>query len=296
MPRNGSNIYSKPAGTTAIAATTIESAKYNTVIDDLVTDANTVRPIVAGGTAASTAAGALTSLGAQPVDADLTAIAALTSAANKLPYATGAGTWALADLTAAGRAIIDDADAAAQLTTLGVSAFVQTLLNDADRAAFFATLGGITTWATQVATTAGTAFDFTGVPSWATEIIVQFDNVSLSDTDNYLVQLGTAGGPVSTGYISVSGTIDTTSVAQVNSTAGFILYAGAGGDGASGHVMLTRSGATNRWVSSHHMLRGSVKANVGGGFVDLGATLTRIRVTRTGANTFDAGLLNIGWR
>lgn len=55
----------------------------------------------------------------QPLDTDLTAIAALTSAANKVPYSTGAGTWALADFTAAGRALMDDADAAAQLVTLG---------------------------------------------------------------------------------------------------------------------------------------------------------------------------------
>lgn len=47
--------------------------------------------------------------GTQPLDADLTAIAALTSAANKVPYATGAGTWAMADLTAAGRTVIGGA-------------------------------------------------------------------------------------------------------------------------------------------------------------------------------------------
>jgi len=39
----------------------------------------------------------------QPLDSDLTAIAALTSAANKVPYATGAGAWALADFPAAAR-------------------------------------------------------------------------------------------------------------------------------------------------------------------------------------------------
>jgi hypothetical protein len=39
----------------------------------------------------------------QALDTDLTAIAALTSAANKVPYATGAGAWAMADFTATGR-------------------------------------------------------------------------------------------------------------------------------------------------------------------------------------------------
>lgn len=124
MPRDGSGIYSKPANSTASPNTTIESAKYNTVIDDLVTDANTDRPIVAGGTGASSAADARTSLGVaigsdvQAFDVDLAAIAGLTSAADKIPYFSGSGTAALADLSAFGRTLIDDAAAANARTTL----------------------------------------------------------------------------------------------------------------------------------------------------------------------------------
>lgn len=127
MPRDGSGILSAPAGTTATAGTPIESAKYNAFVNDWVADGNTARPIVAGGTGATTAGAALAALGGQPLDAGLTSIAGLTTAADRMIYTTAADTYAVATLTAAGRALLDDADAAAQLVTLGAQASDATL-------------------------------------------------------------------------------------------------------------------------------------------------------------------------
>ncbi len=73
MARNGSGVYSKPAGTTAVSGELIEASPFNSVIDDIVNDLNLDRPIVAGGTGGSTAAAARSNLGVPHLLAGMTA-------------------------------------------------------------------------------------------------------------------------------------------------------------------------------------------------------------------------------
>jgi hypothetical protein len=89
-----------------------------------------------GGISATTVPAAIAELDTekQPIDAGLTSIAGLTTAADKMIYATAADTYAVADLTSAGRAILDDADNAAQRVTLGLEIGVDVQAYDADTA------------------------------------------------------------------------------------------------------------------------------------------------------------------
>jgi len=121
----------------------------------------------------------------------------LPTAADKYIYGTGVGVWAEGDITAAGRAILDDASAGAQLTTLGVSTYAQTLLDDANAAAARATLvnsAGPEFISSQDASS-DTSLDFTGFDATkydSYEFVLS--GVAMSDNEGLKIRTSTTGG------------------------------------------------------------------------------------------------------
>ena len=143
-----------------------------------------------------------------------------------------------------------------------------------------------------VSTASGTAFDFTGLPSDTVKISLNFSGVSLSGTDNMLVQLGDSGGFETTGY-SGAGTGTTGSGGgTVANSSGFIVRVAIAAELMSGTMTFEKVSGTNEWIASHS-LGGVGTSAFGGGAKTLSDVLTQVRLTRTGTNTFDAGSVSL---
>jgi hypothetical protein len=147
--------------------------------------------------------------------------------------------------------------------------------------------------ATAVASTSGTAIDFTNIPAWVEKITVMFQGTSLSSTANLLVQLGTGSTTYTTsGYIS-TGNAATGGGNSINSsTTGFVMVVGTAARVTSGHMVITNISG-NIWVSSHVAKSDTSTLLSGAGDVSLGAVLTAVRITSNSTDTFDAGTVNI---
>jgi hypothetical protein len=155
---------------------------------------------------------------------------------------------------------------------------------------------GVITSGTPVATTSGTAIDFTGIPSWVKRITVMLNGVSTNGSSPVRLQAG-SGTVQASGYSGYNLQYSNTSIAGSNVSAGFDLSV-ASGEGSSatriGSVVFTLLSG-NTWVANGTIgLSNTIYGSTVSGSVTLSGTLDRIRLTTVnGTDTFDAGSVNI---
>lgn len=107
MPRNGSGVYSLPAGLPLNGETSDATDDIRTPFSDIETDMNTARPIVAGGTGATSASAARTNLGLA-IGTDVQAYSAALASWAGVTRASGFDTFVATPSSANLRALLSD--------------------------------------------------------------------------------------------------------------------------------------------------------------------------------------------
>lgn len=157
----------------------------------------------------------------QPIDADLTAIAALGyTSGTYIITKTAADTWALNSITAAGLAILDDAAASDQRTTLGLG--TAATQNTSTSGANVPLMNGANTWsALQTFSVAGAAGSFINTTDAAANqtLTIESDRATPANGDSVYVDFklsDSAGNQDTFGRIRVYGPDVTTTAEDGN--------------------------------------------------------------------------------
>ncbi len=158
--------------------------------------------------------------------------------------------------------------------------------------------GDSITLETPVATTSGTAIDFTGIPAWVKRITVMFQGVSINASSAAMIRLGDSGGIETTGYVAYGAVVGGAATASAIASSGFILgNTTLASYEYSGSVTFSLlSSATNTWVVAGLLGSPTQRVNLISGHKSLSATLDRVRITTSGGSaTFDLGNINISY-
>jgi hypothetical protein len=148
--------------------------------------------------------------------------------------------------------------------------------------------------------TSGTTVPFTAIPSWVKRITMLLNEVSISGTDSFMVQIG-SGSYVATGYVGYFGYLSGTNLvgSAVGTTTGFFVGAFAASTQTLSGTIILNNITGNIWSYTSTSVRNSGTAAQNGvttsvyAPLSLSGALDRIQLTVSGTNTFDAGSVNI---
>lgn len=135
--------------------------------------------------------------------------------------------------------------------------------------------------------------DFTSIATNWTKIEVLFDNISTSNVNNILLQVGTSSGFIESGYDSHSAGIGSTAINGTTNGAGFGCRINGDNHTVTGAYTLTKfsTGGTNVMVlsnlSANRVDNDSSMYGRGHIEIDTSTGIDRVRLTTSGSDNFD---------
>ena len=222
----------------------------------------------------------------QALDAGLTSIAGLTTTADRMIYTTASDVYAVATLTAAGRALLDDADAATQLVTLGINA-TATEINKLSGVTASTTeinkLTGLTATTAELNKLAGTPAGLTStelgyVDGVTSAIQTQLDSKQPLDSD-----LTAVAGLAANGIVTRTGT-GTFEVRTITAGTNITI---TNGDGVSGNPTINATSP----ITVGTAVTASGQANID--FTGIPSTARRVSVMAAGLSSAGASILAV---
>lgn len=141
----------------------------------------------------------------------------------------------------------------------------------------------------------GTSVDITGIPSWVKRVMIVMEGVSCSATANTLIQLGTASGFETTGYVGSVDSWGTTTSVTAWPVTGCEITQGVTASQSYSGIATFMLVTGNIWVMTFNG-GGEVtgQAEMSAGTKALLGALTQFRITTTaGTATFDGGHVNV---
>lgn len=146
---------------------------------------------------------------------------------------------------------------------------------------------------TAIATTSGTSHDFSSIPSGVRVITLMLSGVSTNGAGNVVLQLGSSGTPLASGYLGNYAEWQNGGNAGLSTYSTSFQITGTSAAGTTRHGAVTLTNLSgNIWTMTFTVSRGdSTFIYMGSGSVTLSGTLDIIRLSST--STFDAGSINI---
>jgi len=270
------------AGTTTSTAATITNGTITTALIPTLTAGTTT------GTACIFTSGTVTTLNS--TTGTITNLS--TALAGDFTISQGTATLATSGATAGTYGSVTaipfiTVDAKGRITSATTGTFSST---PADGSITPAKLSQPFTSATAVASTSGTAIDFTGIPSWVKQITVMLSGVSGSGTSNFMIQLGDSGGVETTSY---TGSVNREANILGFSNGFILMFNNLAATTNTIQVVISNVNENN-WVCSFVSARSDNAVSYGAGAKTLSDVLTQVRITTVnGTDTFDAGTINI---